>query len=60
MKQDEYCAQIDCIKRDKCRHYQKAKTMPPEKAFQQHAIEDRECGPLNGWVKYWPTDEAKK
>ena len=59
MRQETYCAQLTCPKKEHCRHYQRAKELPPEKAFQMRAIEERHCSPKNGWIKYWPTEEAK-
>jgi len=59
MTEEAYCNQQDCIKKEHCRHYQRAKELAPEKAFQMHAIEESQCSPKNGWIKYWPTKEAK-
>ena len=55
----EYCARHDCTKREACRHYETAKRLAPEQAFALHGIEERECGPKNGWLRYWPKEEVK-
>lgn len=57
---EEYCAQHGCARAEGCRHYQVAKGLAPEKAFRMHGIEEGECGMRNEYLRYWPTDEAKR
>ncbi|WP_201353858.1 hypothetical protein [Hydrogenimonas urashimensis] len=55
MTEETYCAQLACDKKEHCRHYQRAKEIAPDKAFMMRAIEESQCSPKNGWLKYLPS-----
>lgn len=57
---EEYCAQHGCKRSGGCRHYKAAQRLSPERAFRMHGIEESECGPGNEYIRYWPTEEAKR
>lgn len=57
---EEYCAQHECEKRDRCVHYEIALKIAPEQAFMMKSIESNECSSRNGWVRYFSSDIKNK